>query len=397
MLAGSTTRAATSSGTTRPAGCSPTAISATRSSATSGRSFSPRYLSWRDRTSRARTRPIILLDVLVLLPIGMVALYGIAERIAGRIFAYWTTILWIALPFIGIEYTNVGYHQRYTELFLPQALGLSAMADFPTLVAALVSAYFTARVVFDEHTSRAMPSRRESPRVRRSRSNPRQRSSSAGPTLALLAARRFRGAAWFVVGLAPALVTLTLWKARGLGHVPIAAPFETVRRRRRVAPPPPRAGPQPAQVLQPRLAPLPAAARRAAGALLEPPRDRMAAVRGRDRARPPLAARHAARRRLVRRLHRRQRNVRLREHRRREPAANPDPGPSRRSCLGVAALPLLLPGMPQRPHAGPHHRSSPGRAGAARCCSSRPFSGPPSCPSPRSPPSRSTGDSRPAS
>jgi hypothetical protein len=172
---------------------------------------------------------IILIDVLVLLPIGTVALYGIAERIAGRIFAYWTTVLWIALPFVGIEYTNVGYHQRYTELFLPQALGLSAMADFPTLVAALVSAYFTARIVFDEHPSASDALAAGVAAGAAIAIKPSTALFLGGPALALLAARRFRGAALFLAGLAPALVTLTVWKARGLGHLPIAAPFERAR------------------------------------------------------------------------------------------------------------------------------------------------------------------------
>ena len=43
----------------------------------------------------------------------------------------------------------------------------------------------------------------------------------AGPALAFLLARRFGQAALFAVSLAPALVALTLWKAKGLGEVPL--------------------------------------------------------------------------------------------------------------------------------------------------------------------------------
>jgi hypothetical protein len=172
---------------------------------------------------------VILIDVLVLGPVGTLALYGLAKQIAGRLFAYWTTVLWIALPFVGIWYTNTGYHQRYTELFLPQALGLTAMADFPTMVAALVSAYFTARVVFAERPSTADGLAAGIAAGAAIAIKPSTALFLGGPALALLAARRFKGAAWIVVGLAPALVTLTLWKARGLGHVPIASPFDTAR------------------------------------------------------------------------------------------------------------------------------------------------------------------------
>ena len=89
---------------------------------------------------------IVLLDVLVLGPVALLCVYGIAQQIGGRIFAYWATFLWIAVPFIGIKFTDYLYHQRYTELTLPQAFGLTAMADYPSMVAVLVSVYFTLRV-----------------------------------------------------------------------------------------------------------------------------------------------------------------------------------------------------------------------------------------------------------
>jgi len=71
---------------------------------------------------------IVLLNVLVLTPVAMLALYGIAARIGGRLFGYWAVALWIVVPFIGVWYTDSGYHQRYTELLLPQTFGLTAMS-----------------------------------------------------------------------------------------------------------------------------------------------------------------------------------------------------------------------------------------------------------------------------
>jgi hypothetical protein len=94
---------------------------------------------------------IILINVLVLLPAAMLALYGIAARFVGRLFGYWTLCAWILVPFIGVLYTNQGYHQRYTELTLPQSFGLTAMADMPTMTAALVAGYFFAKAVVDRH------------------------------------------------------------------------------------------------------------------------------------------------------------------------------------------------------------------------------------------------------
>src|SRR5205085_6047745 len=93
---------------------------------------------------------IILLNVLVLMPAAMLALYGIASRIGGRLFGYWALALWILVPLLGIKYTDAGYHQRYTELTLPQGFGLTGQADFPMMVASVVAVYFCMRVLFDE-------------------------------------------------------------------------------------------------------------------------------------------------------------------------------------------------------------------------------------------------------
>jgi hypothetical protein len=90
---------------------------------------------------------LVLVNVLVLLPLTMVFVYGIAARIAGRVFAYWALLVWLTLPFVGILYTNEGYHQRYTELLLPQGFGLTAMADFPTMTATAAMLYFATRAV----------------------------------------------------------------------------------------------------------------------------------------------------------------------------------------------------------------------------------------------------------
>ena len=43
----------------------------------------------------------------------------------------------------------------------------------------------------------------------------------AGPAVALAITRRYRGAAVFALAIAPAVVTLTVWKYRGLGTLPI--------------------------------------------------------------------------------------------------------------------------------------------------------------------------------
>src|SRR5207249_3544707 len=88
---------------------------------------------------------IVLLNTLVLLPVALLCIYGIAARIAGRMFGYWAAALWIAIPYLGVLFVEPGYHQKYTELTIPHIVGLTAMADFPSLVGLLISAYLCLR------------------------------------------------------------------------------------------------------------------------------------------------------------------------------------------------------------------------------------------------------------
>lgn len=164
---------------------------------------------------------IVVLDTLVLLPIALLCVYGIGVRIGGRVFGYWTAALWIAMPFLGIVYTLSGYHQKYTELTLPQALGLTAMSDFPSIVLLLVAAYFVVRAL-------------ERPAVVDGLAAGVAvgaavlvKSSDAlfivALAAALLARRRWRELVAVAIGLAPELIALALWKQRGLGNLPAFA------------------------------------------------------------------------------------------------------------------------------------------------------------------------------
>jgi hypothetical protein len=164
---------------------------------------------------------VVLLNVLVLLPAAMLAVYGIAARIGGRLFGYWTLLVWIAVPFIGIRYTLQGYHMRYSEAVLPQGFGLTAMADFPAMVAVIVALYFCARVALDS-----------SPRLTDAVAGgvafgaaialkPSVALVLLGPPLAFLAKRRLDAIACLAGGLLPAVAALTFWKERGLGQVPL--------------------------------------------------------------------------------------------------------------------------------------------------------------------------------
>ncbi|HLY95059.1 MAG TPA: hypothetical protein VKP14_09455 [Gaiellaceae bacterium] len=162
---------------------------------------------------------VVLLNVLVLMPVAMVAMYGIGERIGGRLFGYWVVLLWIVVPFIGIKYTDAGFHQRYTEATLPQGLGLTAMSDFPSMVMLVVAAYFLLRALQRPVRSDALLAGLFAGFAIGIK--PSNSLILVGVGLAVVAGRHWRAGAAFAAGVAPGLLVLALWKWRGLGYLPL--------------------------------------------------------------------------------------------------------------------------------------------------------------------------------
>jgi hypothetical protein len=162
---------------------------------------------------------ILLFNVLVLAPVALLCIYGIAKRVGGQLFAYWATALWLVVPFVGVKFTDHLYHQRYTELTLPQGFGLTAMADFPSMVAVLVCVYFALRVLERHDTIDALAAGLAGGVAISIK--PSSSIFLGGLVLAFLYRRRIAGAAYLAAGLVPALVTLALWKYRGFGYLPL--------------------------------------------------------------------------------------------------------------------------------------------------------------------------------
>lgn len=168
---------------------------------------------------------IVILNTVVLLPVALLCVYSIASQIAGRLFGYFAALLWIVVPYLGILFVEPGYHQKYTELTLPQLLGLTSVPDFPATVALLVCAVFCLRAA---DSARWQPAAAAGLAAGWSIAiKPSNAIFLVAPALLLIVVRR-RALIAFVVGLAPAALTLALWKYRGLGEL-AAAPTESVR------------------------------------------------------------------------------------------------------------------------------------------------------------------------
>ena len=66
-------------------------------------------------------------------------------QIAGRAFGLLAAAAWVVMPYAVIPLWRGDYHERYVEQFLPGALGLTALADYLSMVLLLVGALFFLR------------------------------------------------------------------------------------------------------------------------------------------------------------------------------------------------------------------------------------------------------------
>ena len=119
-------------------------------------------------------------------------MYGIGARIAGRVFGYWTAgALDRASRIVAIPLFVQRYHGKYVEQTLPQTFGLTALADFPSMVLLLVAAYLVVRAL-DTRDWRERRARRARRRLRLLRQAVERDLLRRPPLAAFLLARRWR-------------------------------------------------------------------------------------------------------------------------------------------------------------------------------------------------------------
>jgi hypothetical protein len=182
-------------------------------------------LTWITGSSSVDLLPLTtILQVGLLAPIATLAVYDIGARLAGRLAGLWCAAAFVVAPFAAIPYFVQRYHDSWVDQFLPQALGLTQQADFPSVVAVLVSAALTVRALEARAYREAVLAGTFAGVALALK--PANALFLGGPALAFLIARRWRQATLFAVALAPALLALTLWKWRGLGEVPLFADGE---------------------------------------------------------------------------------------------------------------------------------------------------------------------------
>jgi hypothetical protein len=165
---------------------------------------------------------IIAFNQVVLAPIALVCVYGIVRMLAGRAYAYLATLAWVLFPVAVIHYFLADYHMMYVDQTLPNAVGLTALGDFPSLVVLLVAAYFTLRLAIraggDLDAVAAGLATGLAIAIK-----PANALFVPAPFLALLVARKWKGMGIAALATLPSILGLTLWKHRGLGNLPAFA------------------------------------------------------------------------------------------------------------------------------------------------------------------------------
>ena len=163
---------------------------------------------------------IVVFNQLVLAPIALLCIYGITRMFARRWYAYLVTLLWVVFPVLVIHYFLADYHTRYVDLTLPSAVGLTALGDYPSMVALLVSAYFVLRAAATRADLDALAAGLAAGLAVTIK--PANLLFLPAAVVAFAIARRPRALAVFAAAVVPALIGLTIWKYRGLGYLPVA-------------------------------------------------------------------------------------------------------------------------------------------------------------------------------
>ncbi len=171
---------------------------------------------------------IVALNTLVLAPLALILVWALAVRLYGRVYAWAVAMLWVIGPVLAIWAFTPRYRPSLEQTVLaPHWAGLTDMADFPSLVAVLATAWATVRAAQNGRFGSALGAGVLGGIL----IGLKPANGYFVPAVIVLLAgwRRPRVALGFAVGIVPALLTLAIWKGRGLGTLPILSASTPLR------------------------------------------------------------------------------------------------------------------------------------------------------------------------
>ena len=167
----------------------------------------------------------MIFDVVVLGTVAVLAVYDIGRRIGGTILGLWCAALWVVAPYLAIPLFIHRYHDRWVDQFLPQVVGFTQLADFPSMVTVLVAAALVLRSLEQPSARTALLAGLVAGWALALK--PSNSLFLAAPLVGYVLARHWRSGLVFAIALTPSLLTLALWKQRGLGTLPVFATGST--------------------------------------------------------------------------------------------------------------------------------------------------------------------------
>jgi hypothetical protein len=171
---------------------------------------------------------IVLLQALVVVPLVLLLVWAVADRLYGRAYAAAAAAIWAFGPLLMLLALKDRYRPSFEQNFLaPHWAGLTNMADLPSVAVVLATMWAALRAADSGRVDDGLLAGA----LTGVAIGLKPANAFAVPALLVLfvLSRRLQtGFAW-AGALVPALLTLAIWKAKGLGHLPITSSYEESR------------------------------------------------------------------------------------------------------------------------------------------------------------------------
>ena len=181
------------------------------------------WLSWFVGPNLVSALPVItLLQLVIFVPLAALLVWAIADLLFGRAFAWWALAFWIVAPLLLMAGFQASYATEFRDDFLaPHWYGLTEMADMPSLVAILATTWAMLRMAQRRTVEDAVLAGALMGALVLIK--PANGFFAPAALVLLLVTRNIRTVGVWCLSLVPGLAALTVWKAKGLGSVPLLA------------------------------------------------------------------------------------------------------------------------------------------------------------------------------